>query len=79
MRTEGRAAGAHTELRGAHEREVARLALGGLSNPEIGAQLFLSPRTVEWHLRKMFTTLGIRNRRELNALLPSTSFELVSP
>ena len=47
------------------ESQIARLAVAGRSNPEIGAELFLSPRTVEWHLRKVFTKLGIGSRREL--------------
>ena len=53
----------------AHERQIAQLACDGLSNPEIGARLFLSPRTVEWHLRKVFGKLGIHRRRELAAAL----------
>jgi DNA-binding CsgD family transcriptional regulator len=52
------------------EAQVARLAAGGQTNQEIGAQLFLSPRTVEWHLSKVFGKLGISSRRELRAALP---------
>jgi len=52
------------------EAQVARLAAGGQTNPEIGAQLFLSPRTVEWHLGKVFSKLGISSRKELASALP---------
>jgi DNA-binding CsgD family transcriptional regulator len=51
------------------EEQIALLARDGRTSPEIGAQLFLSERTVEWHLGKMFPKLGIGSRRELHAAL----------
>lgn len=51
------------------ETQIARLAADGLTNPEIGAQMFLSRHTVEWHLRSVFSKLGIASRNEIHTVL----------
>ena len=55
----------------AQEAQVARLAREGLSNPQIGARLFISTRTVQYHLGKVFTKLGISSRSQLEQALPA--------
>jgi DNA-binding CsgD family transcriptional regulator len=60
------------------EVQIARLAADGQTNPEIGSQLFLSPRTVEWHLSKVFGKLGISSRKELRVALSDIGAKPVS-
>jgi DNA-binding CsgD family transcriptional regulator len=63
----GRAA-AETAVLTVKEVEIARLVQGGFTNSEIGARLFLSPHTVEWHLRKVFAKLGVSSRKEIGSV-----------
>jgi DNA-binding CsgD family transcriptional regulator len=65
-------AGASDELT-PQQMQIALLVRDGLTNPEVGARLFLSARTVEWHLRKIYTKLGITSRRGLRDALPRQS------
>ncbi|TWF75265.1 regulatory LuxR family protein [Pseudonocardia hierapolitana] len=62
----------------AQERQIALMVRDGMTNPEIGARLFLSPRTVEWHLRRVFAKLSISSRRQLRDALPANGMETAS-
>jgi DNA-binding CsgD family transcriptional regulator len=55
------------------EAQIAELARAGLTNPEIGARMFLSPRTVQYHLGKVFAKLDLKSRHELENALPRNS------
>ncbi len=57
------------------ELQIAQMVRDGLTNPEIGIRIFLSPRTVEWHLRKVFAKLDISARNQLAHALPRTASE----
>jgi DNA-binding CsgD family transcriptional regulator len=72
-----RTIGARDELT-PQETQIARLAAERLTNPEIAAQLYLSHRTVEYHLHKVFAKLGISSRKELANALRASKSELIT-
>jgi DNA-binding CsgD family transcriptional regulator len=65
-----RTVGGRNDQLTAQEMQIARLARDGLSNPEIGARLYLSAHTVQYHLRKVFAKLGVGARSQLELVLP---------
>jgi DNA-binding CsgD family transcriptional regulator len=67
----GPRAGEATDALTTQEAQCARLACEGLSNPQISTRLFISPRTVQYHLRKVFTKLGVSSRGQLHRVLPA--------
>ena len=64
--------GRHARRSDRQESQIAQLASEGLTNPEIGAKLFLSPRTIEYHLRRVYPKLGISSRKELRTVLQAS-------
>ncbi|MFI7454074.1 AAA family ATPase [Nonomuraea sp. NPDC049714] len=75
IRRERKNAASTSEELTPQEQQIALLVQDGLSNPEVAARLFVSPRTVEWHLRKIFLKLGISSRTQLRHALPRRAAE----